>query len=253
MARSHVEGLRTSDPGTLAVLVQDLVRLPLGRLDLRSVCDLVALAELEELTGPLRRDLQRFRDRILREMADLPDGSVLQEFLDGLAGIPAWRVPETVRQAVVERDNGGLGSSTALRVQELKAAWAAEAPRPPRPGTGRRIRVQQAADQEVEAGARSPGGVVRSGRRTTTERKGARRPRRAPVSRDPRREEWIREDVLDRLRNYRHNGLKESILVAGACHRSPFSDLTEAEVQAVLRRMEREGLVRRSQGRLRVR
>ena len=59
---------------------------------------------------------------------------------------------------------------------------------------------------------------------------------------DPRRAEWIREDAVTRLnsREYVERGLKESILVAGIRHRSPYKDLTEEEVKAELRKLERE-------------
>jgi hypothetical protein len=66
---------------------------------------------------------------------------------------------------------------------------------------------------------------------------------------DTRREEWIREDVISRLVNYGAKGLKEPIVVAGARHRSPWKDMTEAEVLAVLRKLKREGRLRDSAGR----
>jgi hypothetical protein len=66
---------------------------------------------------------------------------------------------------------------------------------------------------------------------------------------DTRREEWIREDVISRLVNYGAKGLKEPIVVAGARHRSPWKDMTETEVLAVLRKLKREGRLRDSAGR----
>ena len=66
---------------------------------------------------------------------------------------------------------------------------------------------------------------------------------------DDRREAWIREDATGRLKTWGAKGLKESIVVAGARHRSPYKDLTEAEVLATLRKMKREGHLRFSAGR----
>jgi hypothetical protein len=59
---------------------------------------------------------------------------------------------------------------------------------------------------------------------------------------DPRRGEWVRDDVMARLgsREYQERGLKESILVAGVKHRSPYKDLSDDEVRAELRRLERD-------------
>ena len=66
---------------------------------------------------------------------------------------------------------------------------------------------------------------------------------------DDERADWISEDVLSRVIKYGNRGLKEHVIVAGSRHRSPFKDLTEAEVLAVLRRMKREGRIRHSAGR----
>jgi hypothetical protein len=75
--------------------------------------------------------------------------------------------------------------------------------------------------------------------------------RRAPSNgnTDTRREDWIRVDVLSRLKNYGSRGLKQQIIVAGTRHRAPWDDLSEKEVLAVLRKMKREGRVRFSAGR----
>jgi hypothetical protein len=66
---------------------------------------------------------------------------------------------------------------------------------------------------------------------------------------DDARAAWIVEDVLSRLTLYGVRGLKEPIVVAGARHRAPWGDMTEAEVVAVLRRLKREERLRYSAGR----
>jgi hypothetical protein len=72
---------------------------------------------------------------------------------------------------------------------------------------------------------------------------------KAPV--DPARVESIKLDLMDRLktREYADRGLKEAVLIAGCRHRSTYKDLTEEEVRAELRRLEREGKIKHSSDR----
>jgi hypothetical protein len=237
MKRAHIEGLRKSDPITLSVLVQDLVRKPLVGLDPRSLSDLVALADEEALPVELKRDLSKFREQMLREISDLPDGHVLQEWLDDLLLVAADRVPDVLRTAVLSRaDDVGLRPVTLEKLESVEshfagaAAVAAEI-------TVRAVKVVQKGPQVLSPEARKE-------RREATGR--SRVPR---VEKDPERGRWIQADLKERLEHYGDRGLKQAMLVAGAKHRAPWDDLKEAEIMAVLRKMEKSGDIKKSTNR----
>ncbi|MDP6934365.1 MAG: hypothetical protein QGG40_15675, partial [Myxococcota bacterium] len=59
----RVEGLRSADPGSLSVLTQDVLRLPIAQIELVTVADLLALSELDDLPGELSRGLAAFREQ----------------------------------------------------------------------------------------------------------------------------------------------------------------------------------------------
>lgn len=235
MSKAHVEGLRDSDLTTLSVLAGDLLRYPLARLDLRSVCDLLALAEHGELPVQLGRDLVRFRDQMLREFWDLPDGPPLESFLQELTGLDPARVPESLRVQLTERGTRELNPGCARILGGLQESLGE---------TGASsVRVQEKARQKVEKiqARRAPAERERSRAKTS---------RRPPRPKNPERAAWIREDIVHRLKNYPDLGLKEAVLVAGTRHRSPWNDLHEPEILSVIRQMERADLLRRSVGRI---
>lgn len=234
--RTSVGKLRTSDPETLSVLTQDVLRLPLGQIERGTLADLMALTEVtDQVSVELGKDLKKFGDQMLREISDLPDGPPLAEFLEELAQVDPERVPETVRQAVLglrdERSFEGLDELFATIDQN----WGDNEPvEITLPASGPDI------DDSKQTGAGKPRKQVVKAKKKT---------RRRTTVVDERREEWIREDVLSRLGNYGARGLKESIIVAGSRHRAPWDDLTESEVLATLRKMKRESRVRYSAGR----
>ena len=238
MKRAHIEGLRKSDPITLSVLVQDLVRKPLVGLDPRSLADLFALAGEETLPTDLRRDLRKFQDQMIREIADLPDGHVLQEWLEDLLVVDASRFPSSFRDAVVARgeDIALKPASTALllRVEEHFAGTAASA-----------VEITEVAATRVQKGPDVLSPQAKKARAQSGERRSTGR----AVSKDPARGQWIRADLIERLQNYGSRGLKQAMLVAGAKHRAPWDDLKDAEILAVLRELERLGKVKRSTNR----
>ena len=234
MARAHVEGLRDADPITLSVLAQDLIRKPLVKLDPRSVCDLLALAESEKITGALSRDLRKFKDQMVREVSDLPDGTRLAAFVADMLEVAPARVPETLRSAVLER---GLTDETPIVVQRLEQLVALFETAEPAAIT---VREKPAARRTTVPAIRKP--VKRRARSG-----GATRP--PPKPKDTRRAVWIRDDVLERLSHYGSKGIKQSVLVAGAIHRSPYGDLGESEVVTVLKALRVEGRVEFGAGR----
>jgi len=54
---------------------------------------------------------------------------------------------------------------------------------------------------------------------------------------------------MERLEHYGDRGLKQAMLLAGAKHRAPWDDLQEAEIMAVLRKLEKSGTVKKSTNR----
>ena len=237
LKRAHVEGLRKSDPLTLSVLVQDLVRKPLVGLDLRTLSDLFALADEESLPPDLLRDLRKFREQMLREIADLPDGEKLQDWLKDLLSVAAARIHGTLRSGVLSR-----ADDIALRPQTMELLEKVES----------HFSTEQADGVEIVAKAVR---VVQRGPNILSpeekkKRRAAGQTRRAPrVEKNPERSQWIRADLLERLDNYGDRGLKQAMLLAGAKHRSPWDDLSDTEIVAVLRDLEKAGKIKRTTNR----
>ncbi len=237
MTRAYVEGLRRADPITLAVLTQDLIRKPLVKLDPRAICDLLALSESEAISGELARDLRKFKDQMLREVSDLPDGLRLGDFLAELIEVGAGRVPASLRTAALERSLTDETPETVGHRARLVEAFEAQEPDS--------VTVTQEPEVEVTK-TRAPKPRSQSGSARGVGR-GA-----APVK-DVQRATWIRDDVLERLSHYGLKGIKQSVLVAGAIHRSPYSNLTPSEVVGVLKVLKLADKVDLSKGRWSIR
>lgn len=229
-----VAGLRQADPTTLAVLTQDVLRTPLVRIEPGTLADLLALSELGQDPLPMimAKELEHFQRQMFRELADLPDGVALTSFIEDLQTLAADQVPACLRAAVAElmpdrRDEESLAAMQAF----LDGVEGVEPATIDLPTAPQEDSVGSAPVEKVTAKAKKP--ATR---------------KRVASQVDERRGLWIEGDVLERVSNY-HNGLKESILVAGARHRAPWDDVSEKEVMAVLRRLKREGRMRFSAGR----
>lgn len=234
--RMAVGGLRKADPGTLEVLVAEVLRRPLGQIEPATLMDLLALSEVpDQIGGQLSKEFTAFRDQMFREIGDLPDGPVLAEFCAELRSVEATHIPKNVRSALSEllpevRTEEAVGGVEALLAHVETAEPAA-------------VALPLKAEPLPESKQTGAGTPVK-----TVVKAKPKRTRRSTIV-DDRREAWIREDAIGRLKNWGSKGLKESIVVAGARHRSPWKDLTESEVLATLRKMKREGQVRFSAGR----
>jgi hypothetical protein len=237
--RVSMAGLRSADPTTLQVLTQDILHVPLVRLDPNTLADLLALSELDEgLPLQLRRDLDHFRPQMFREMADLPDGPVLTDWAQDMMAIQPERAPRCLRDALAQLRAERRQADSLAALDSLGERWASVEPAPVvlRPPSDRKNPVAT-PKRKVLPPVTAP----------TAQRSGV--PSVPSHLKDTRREEWIQEDVLARLRNYSGASLKESVLVAGARHRAPWKDVAEGEVLAVLRQLARDGRVRTSAGR----
>lgn len=252
--RVAVQGLRRSEPDLLPVLTQEALRATLGRLEAATLCDLLALSELESGLGvALQRDLRHFRDQTFREISDLPDSPVLSEFARDLAQVPAGRVPACLRGALVALAPTRRNPDASAALAELIASWEGKDPEPlvlrtpppkrPAPPAGRAAPIRRAP----VAAEPAPPPVIRE--KLPTYAPGERKARTPTAQVDERRVAWIEEEVMNRLDQYGVAGLKEAVLVAGARHRAPWKDMTEDEVLVVLRRLKRDNRVRFSAGR----
>ncbi len=204
----------------IQVLTQDVIRQHIDRIEPACVADLFALAETR-LPGALAADLSQWAARASREILDIPDGSTRAAFLVEVGEIPPESVPNGLRRAILALGPVSI-PDTAEIIERLKVSWADIEPAP----------VKLAVPVAVPK--------VAAEKKTTVSK-----PRvvKTPASMvDPRRAEWVRGDAVTRLgsREYSERGLKESIFVAGILHRSPYKDLTEEEVKAELRKLERE-------------
>jgi hypothetical protein len=215
------------------VLIQDVIRQHVDRIEPACVADLFALADAG-LSGTLAVDLTQWASRAAREIRDLPAGEARAACVAEISEMPAEQVPHGLRTAVL-----GLPAQADIAdaIEALRASWEGVEPAP--------VKLPAAAAKApVQAATIAPGATASGAKRAATTA-ATRAPRvvKTPASMvDPRRAEWIREDAVTRLnsREYVERGLKESILVAGIRHRSPYKDLTEEEVKAELRKLERE-------------
>jgi hypothetical protein len=247
-SRIAVPGLRNADPTSLLVMIQDLMNRNISQLDGATLADLFALAELgDALPRHLHRDLDRMVRGRERDLKDLPDGQVLQDQLDQLHDVTPAHVPERLRAAVTAlRTSKQLEGHTLEMIDALQATWDDVTPQPPTPGQTDTAQVERPA---VPKRLRMPD---EPSPRRHARAAGAQPAASAPTPAakvDEGRANWIRQHVLERLEQRREQGLKESILLAAACHNSPYSDMQRSEVLAELRELRKQGSVKNSAGR----
>lgn len=235
----HIDNLRRADPKTIEVLIQDAIRKPILQISPETLTDLVALSELETLPKPLRRDLGMFAGRVSQEIADLPDGQVIREFLNKLDEVDGVRVPDTIREYILrESERDERAPEGRERAQGLLVKWETLDPEPVLLST-QAPRIQQVAEEPPENEEKSP----RQPRRT------AKKKRQDPE--DPELARWMSKAILEKLTLYRDAGLAESVLVAGIRKDAEqiWPTLMPWEITKMLRSLQQAGQVRRSAGR----
>lgn len=247
-----IQGLRRSDPDTLLVLTQDVLRATLTRIEAATLSDLLALSEVETgLPVALARDLKHFRSQMFREISDLPDSPVLAEFARDLATVPPGRVPQCLRDefARIAPERKHLEAAAALA--DLLARWEGVAPEPVVVKVPASVTRPRGNSTAPIGGPRPvlppPPGPVKE--KLPTIAPGEKKARTPVAQVDERRVAWIEEEVVSRLDQYGVAGLKEAVVVAAARHRSPWKDMSEEEVLTVLRRLRRENRLRFTSGR----
>jgi hypothetical protein len=234
LQKENVDNLRTSDALTVGVLVADLLRLHIGRIDTGCVADLFALSEVA-LPADLAGDIRNWVTRSSNDILDIPEGEARAAFLAEVGALPAAKVPKRLRDAVAALA-GTANAATLATLESLAQGWADVEPevvvlskRATKTVTGA---APAAAVGAKPAVARAP--KVRTG------------PAKTPAADvDPRRAAFVREDAIATLKLY-ERGVKEGILVAGIRSRCPFKDLTDSEVRAELRKLERERKLKHS-------
>ena len=248
-ARIAVPGLRNADPTSLLVMIQDLQNRSIAHLEGGTLADLFSLAELgDSLPRHLQRDLERIARSNEREINDLPDGALLHEQVELLMAVPPAFVCTRLREAVFNLRNGRQLEPASLELLEkAEQVWAEVEPVAPQPGKADASPVERPA---VPKRFQMPDDEAPTRRKKATTTAARPKARATPAAKvDSARSTWIQQHVVERLEARREGGLKESVLLAAACHNSPYGDMQRAEVLAELRELKRGGAVRFSAGR----
>jgi len=228
--RISISNLRSTSKDQLGVLIQDALPMPLGQLETSTLLDLLALSEVTDQLHPEQaKDLAEFRTRILSQITDLPEGKILNEFIQGIDETTHNQIPSCLRELI------GAHSSVVVDPDSVEALTALH------------TKLGESEAQAIQL----PVEDAKSAKAKATEK--PKKKRRSLTRVDDVRAAWIEEDVLSRLTKPENTtrGLKESIIVAGSRYRGrvTYPDLTDAQVLAVMRRMKREEKLRFSRGR----
>lgn len=238
----------------LEIQIGSMMRQTLGQLAPATVADLFALDELEDRPAAIRSQMKGFRERIARAIVDLPPGGELEQFVAQLVELEPWRVPTSLRQVfqeVISRPQTTDAHRHA--VLPLQEHVEGVEPRSFVVGSTGSPRVQKAsaAPHRPVLDNRGSGRPTRGGGRATPAAARTATVRQSTVvARDPEREAWIRQMVMERLAG-KSNGLLEAVLFAGVRHRAreAYPDLQPTDIRGVLKDMTQSNLVRFSAGR----
>lgn len=225
------------DPITLQVSIADAVKKPMRQLEPVSVLDLMALGEACEDHKELVKILEGFSQRLKKEIREIPDGSVWNDLVADFGSINPERVPDSFRE-VFKAEITERGAPVVEAVPEILARWT-DVPATVFPISGDIAKIERRTKAAKPAG----GGGAKSGER---------KPRVAKKKEvDPVRQKFLRNLCMERLRGYTENGLSEKILVTGIAFaaRGTYQNVSPAEVVAVMRILEKDGIARRTAGR----
>lgn len=250
-----VQKLRGKDPLTLELLVTEMMVRPLGQISVLNVADLFALNESSQVPYDLEPRLRRFCARMVTEIADLPNGSVFAAFVKGIADCEQGRIPKALRTVMSdEASKPSRGASERSLVAELEQLWLDAVPLEFEVGDRSMAPVvvkteEKAPGTRTPRGSRSTKGST-SGRTRSASRASETTSRRVVVS-DPARDAWTEQTCIERLASAKSKGLLEAVVMAGVKRRAKgsYPDLSNEDVKAALRRLERAGTVRTSAGR----
>jgi hypothetical protein len=246
--RVRLDNLRGMDPVTLEVTVTDALRRPLGQLEPATLVDLLALGDAD-LPPSLNAAASRFRDRIAREITDIPDGPPWVAFPSKLGEVNIVRVPTWLRERIAEEATRETRPPISGRQAEpLLASWVDLPPEPFALGN-RGVRVARAAaapapDAPQEPRARRAAGEPRAA--------AAPKPKRVAPVLDEERAQRLIQIVQERLAHSNDGGLSEAILLISVRKQAQVTDpaVSPADVTAAIRALEARGVVKRSAGRV---
>jgi hypothetical protein len=245
--RVRIDNLRGMDETTLELMVGDTLRRPMSQMTPPTMADLIALSEVPKPPHGLKTALRLFKDRVAREVADIPDGGELKKFLADLHELPAVRVPETLRSALrVEAVNLGRSDYSREQISDVIASWDGVEPEAFMVGKG----VPAIAEPARVLKSRSER-PSRGGRSTSTRKAAPARATRPVKLVDPERQDYLTQMIVERLNGYSERGLAENILSVGIAHkaRAKYPDIVGREVLDALNALEERGVARKSAGR----
>jgi hypothetical protein len=210
------------------------------QLEPSSVLDLLALSEVSDSQPLVAREMSGFADRILKEVSDIPDGPSWAEFVSEFASLEASRTPDCFR-AMLRGQIEARGAGDHADSTTLVAAWDEVPAEPFQFGE-----VEAKIERSTKVAKPKGGGAV--------DDKTAAKPKKRTTQKkevDPVRQKFIRNMCLERLRGYVENGLSEKILITGVSFaaRKTYPNISPAEVVAVMKILETDGVARRTAGR----
>ena len=233
--------LRGLDPTTLEVQLPTTVARPLGLVSLVNVADLIALRERQDVPAAIARQVRGYRDRVARELSDLPNGTSFLGFLEKLSGISPEMMPASFREMVIsEGTRDGRGSAERSAVAELAETWEDVEP----------LEFEIAAPPVRSQVKRfAPGKTPRASPSSSSRAPAARRS--ATPSIDEDQIDFVSGVVLERLASRTDSGLAEGVLVAGVRHRArgAYPNLAPHVVTGVLKDLLKRGKISYSAGR----
>lgn len=258
--RVGIGNLRGMDPITLEVTITEALRRPLPQLEVAALVDLYALAESDAPSKPLKRDLEQFRSRIDREIADLPDGSVWTAFVGELERLEPQRISAGFRVLLSDLvSQEGRAPSSRATLAPLQGVWA-EIPAEPFVvgGGSARVEKHEVMNRSEPLTNRRGIGISESKpkkqRRSRAASGGSSKPKKIvvpPKTIDLEKLAFLSERCMERLAKYRDKGLAEQILVVGVRKQAEesFPDTSSRDVVETLKHMEKQGKVKKSAGR----
>jgi hypothetical protein len=238
--RVRLDNLRGMDPITLEVTITDVVRRPMGQIDPVTLVDLIAMGEAD-LPAGLRTMLIRFRDRIARDISDIPEGTSFKEFLDEIEALPAQRVPAWFRERLMfEATREDRHPKSGALAKELIDKLNVHAPEPFVIGH-RGVKVAKAVH------AAAPSETAK--RVAPAKSREARQPKKVRTNIDVEREQMIQSVIVEKLAARKEAGLDEKVLLLSVRKQAGEDNVTGSDIVGVLKVLESRGLVRRTSGR----
>lgn len=263
----RLEGLRTAHPMTVEILVKEVFRRPVRQIDVQTLADVVAVSEIDTFSKATLKGLSDFMARARAEIADLPNGQPMREFVDALAEVEPSRASMALR-AMMEEEAARETRSPALKssIADMLAVWSEGEPHPvslgvaaPRVvrGVAEPLRDKRIGGKVEDPVPETPRQRAAAGRTSSSSssskdnaNKNANSARPPKPSADPERDQWIRQQVMAKLGS--STGLAEVVLIAGVVHtakeRWP-GGVTAIDVKSVLQVMKTVGTARFSAGR----